>query len=102
MDTPHLAAPARAFADVTINISLCTVHRHGIILRLTEREFQMFQLLLTKPIVTVPEFAKLAQRVDGTSKSTARGYIVKLRRKLAPIGLAIDAYYARGFVLREL
>ena len=101
MSNPPPADPAR-FAGVTLNDSLCTVIRQGVVIRLTERQFAMLQLLLTRAIVTTPEFAALSRAVYGIDDSTVRGYVMDLRRKLKAVGLAIETHRARGFVLREL
>lgn len=71
---------------VTLDLSSKTVESNGRKIRLTDMEYQIFELLLLRPGVAVPRetfISHLYGDGDGPESRTIEHFICKLRKKLA-------------------
>ena len=81
------------------------IHGDGLIVHLTASEFAVFELLWRRfpsavPASIIIDVLERASHSDGLSNSSVRVRIWALRRKLAPVAVAIETVFGFGYRLK--
>ena len=100
------ADTALAFADITLDLSSCMLNCGNEGVRLTNKEFQMLEMLITADggIISVEKFMDKIWGYDSdTEQNVVWVYVSYLRRKLSGIGssVVIEAHRNLGYSLER-
>ena len=95
-----------AIGPVTLNQDTREVHAHGQPVRLTNKEFALFELLVLRKGAMLSKDAILNHLYDGMDEPEMKivdVFVCKLRKKLADAGAAdvIGTVWGRGYIARD-
>jgi DNA-binding response OmpR family regulator len=93
-----------SFGDLTLDISSCILHCKENSIRLTNKEFQMLEMLITADggIISVERFMDKIWGYDSeTEQNVVWVYVSYLRRKISGLGstVEIEAHRNLGYSL---